>query len=70
MYCFLSIAKTCVALGFIYLNTAESRMNLIDGGLAGLSAVLTANYWTVLLGGNVDFSIIITGMISLLGFGI
>lgn len=69
-YCFLSIVKTCIILGFIYLTNTESRLNLVGSGLAGLSTVLTANYWTVLLGGNVDFSIIITGMISLLGFGI
>lgn len=61
--------KSCIIIGYVYLTNTTSRLELIATGLGLMSMIHSSNHWTVILGGNVELSITMTLVISILGFG-
>lgn len=61
--------KSCAIIGYVYVTNTTNRLQLIISGLALMQSMQGSNHWTVILGGNVELSIAMTLVISVLGYG-
>ncbi|XP_055299083.1 uncharacterized protein LOC129566843 [Sitodiplosis mosellana] len=67
---FVILPLTSFILGLIYLPNVENQLFLFGIGLAAMSVTHASNHWTVVLGGNIDLSIMISFISLCLSFGL
>lgn len=61
--------KASFPLAVHFLSNAEHQLTLFGIGLATMSVIHASHVWTVVLGGNIDLSIMISLISNILSFG-